>query len=221
MKRGPAITRAMEDYLKALFELGEAAVKPRDLAQALSVAPASVTNMLDKLAALRLVTYAKYRGASLTPAGRALALEVLRHHRLLETYLAEALGYPWEEVHDEAERLEHVISEAFEDRVDALLGSPTHDPHGDPIPRRDGSLPATPGRPLAEFATGAPLRVVRVVDQRSETLHALAALQLRPGAGLVIAGREGGALWVRVDGDEPRLVSEGLVAALWVEGPGA
>ena len=182
MRRGPAVTRAMEDYLKALFELGENDVKPRDLAAAVGVSSASVTGMLQKLAQLRLVTYRKYHGASLTPAGRELALETLRHHRLLETYLARALGYGWHEVHDEAERLEHVISEDFEERVDALLGHPTHDPHGDPIPRRDGSLPATSGGPLSALEVGACAIITRIIDQDRAVLTYLAEHGLVPGA---------------------------------------
>jgi DtxR family transcriptional regulator, Mn-dependent transcriptional regulator len=189
MKRGPAVTRAMEDYLKALFELGEHDVKPRELAAAVGVAPASVTGMLDKLASLKLVHYRKYHGASLTSAGRAAALETLRHHRLLETYLAQALGYGWHEVHAEAERLEHVISEDFEARVDALLGHPTHDPHGDPIPQRDGSVPATPGGPLTELEADVPARISRITDQDPGVLAYLADHGLVPGATLRVVDR--------------------------------
>ncbi len=179
----------MEDYLKALFELGEVDVKPRALAAAVGVSPASVTGMLQKLAQLRLVSYRKYRGASLTAAGRALALETLRHHRLLETYLASALGYGWHEVHDEAERLEHVISEDFEERMDVLLGRPTHDPHGDPIPRRDGSLPATSGEPLNALEAGVRAIITRITDQDREVLRYLAEHGLVPGARVLIVDR--------------------------------
>ena len=189
MKRGPAVTRAMEDYLKALFELGEHDVKPRALAAAVGVAPASVTGMLDKLASLKLVRYRKYHGASLTPAGRAIALETLRHHRLLETYLTQALGYGWHEVHDEAERLEHVISEDFEERVDALLGRPTHDPHGDPIPQRDGSVPDSPGVPLTELDAGDPARITRITNQDADVLAYLAEHGLVPGAAVRVVAR--------------------------------
>ena len=205
MKRGPAVTRAMEDYLKALFELGEQDVKPRELAAAVGVAPASVTGMLDKLASLKLVAYRKYHGASLTPAGRALALETLRHHRLLETYLAEALGYGWHEVHAEADRLEHVISEDFEARVDALLGHPTHDPHGDPIPQRDGSVPASPGAPLVELAPEVPARISRITDQDPQVLAYLADRGLVPGATVWVVERAPfeGPVTVRVEPPAP------------------
>ena len=185
----PAVTRAMEDYLKALLSLGEHDVKPRALADALGVSPASVTGMLDKLGALQLVHYRKYRGASLTPAGRALALETLRHHRLLETYLAQALGYDWHEVHDEADRLEHVISEAFEERVDALLGRPTHDPHGDPIPRRDGTVPPCKGVPLTALEVGRRATLTRITEQDSEVLRYLAGQGLVPGAQVRVVER--------------------------------
>jgi DtxR family transcriptional regulator, Mn-dependent transcriptional regulator len=189
MNRRPSVTRAMEDYLKALFELGEHEVKPRSLAGALGVSPASVTGMLQKLDELRLVTYRKYHGASLTAAGRAVALETLRHHRLLETYLAHALGYAWHEVHDEAERLEHVISEEFEERVDALLGHPTYDPHGDPIPRRDGTVPPSQGGPLSLVEVGERVVITRIVDQDPEVLTYLAHHGLVPGAEVEIVER--------------------------------
>ena len=189
MRRRPAVTHAMEDYLKALFELGEDDVKPRELAAAVGVSSASVTGMLQKLAELRLVSYEKYRGASLTPAGREVALETLRHHRLLETYLAEALGYAWHEVHEEAEHLEHVISEDFEERVDALLGRPTHDPHGDPIPRRDGTLPSSPGAPLSDLEVGAGAVITRIIDQENAVLRYLAEHGLVPGTAVRLVAR--------------------------------
>jgi DtxR family transcriptional regulator, Mn-dependent transcriptional regulator len=219
VKRGPAVTRAMEDYLKALFELGERDVKPRALAAAVGVAPASVTGMLDKLASLKLVQYEKYRGATLTPAGRAAALEILRHHRLLETYLAEALGYGWHEVHAEAERLEHAISPDFAERVDALLGRPTHDPHGDPIPRADGTVPATPGTPLTDLPTGTPAQIRRITDQGSDVLAYLAERGLVPGANVVIEGRApfDGPLTVAVAGGEATAIGVALAAAIHAE----
>lgn len=185
----PKVTSAMEDYLKAIYELGERNVKTQALAEALGVNPASVSGMLKKLAALKLVAYEKYQGVSLSPAGRKMALETLRHHRLLETYLAQALGYRWHEVHDEAERLEHVISEAFEERIAELLGHPTHDPHGDPIPARDGSMPGESGRPLTEFAVGATLKVTRITQQSAEVLRYLAGHNLIPGQTVRIADK--------------------------------
>ena len=217
MRRPPTVTRAMEDYLKALFELGERDVKPRALAAAVGVSPASVTGMLQKLAELKLVTYRKYHGASLTPAGRGLALETLRHHRLLETYLERALGYAWHEVHDEAERLEHVISEDFEERVDALLGRPTHDPHGDPIPRRDGSVPPCLGVPLASLEVGQRAVLRRITDQDPAVLTYLAANGLVPGARVRVVERApfDGPVTVRLvdEHDAPLAASEPLALA--------
>lgn len=212
----------MEDYLKALFELGEHDVKPRDLAAAVGVSPASVTGMLGKLAALQLVHYRKYHGASLTPAGRALALETLRHHRLLETYLAQALGYDWHEVHDEAERLEHVISEDFEERVDALLGRPTHDPHGDPIPRRDGTVPACTGVPLTTLEVGQRATLTRITEQDSEVLRYLAANGLVPGVQVRVvehAPFAGPVTVIRVDSGDatPVALARSLAQAMQAE----
>ena len=136
------LSQAVEDYLKAIFEVqrDHGKVATTVLAERMGVTPASATGMMKKLAALKLVRHHPYRGVMLTRAGEKMALEVLRHHRLLELYLAEALGYTWDQVHDEACRLEHVISEAFEDRIFEALGRPTRDPHGEPIevtPRAD------------------------------------------------------------------------------------
>jgi DtxR family Mn-dependent transcriptional regulator len=138
--------------------------------------------MLQKLAKLGLVTYEPYQGVALTERGERVALEVLRHHRLLELFLVEALGYSWEEVHTEAEVLEHVISETFEARIAAHLGHPTTDPHGDPIPDLDGTLPPCGGHPLTHVALGAAGQIVRVIDQHPEHLRYLARLGLVPGA---------------------------------------
>ncbi|MEX2536029.1 MAG: metal-dependent transcriptional regulator [Trueperaceae bacterium] len=180
------VTSAVEDYLKALFELGEQSIKTQALAAALAVSPASVTGMLRKLSELHLIEYEPYQGASLTPAGRKMALETVRHHRLIETYLAEALGYEWHEVHDEAEKLEHHISEEFEDRIADVLGHPTHDPHGDPIPARDGRLPDDTGSPLVNWDVGTRLRITRITDQRSEVLRYLDTHGLVPGSEVIM-----------------------------------
>lgn len=185
-REGPALTSAAEDYLKAIFELGGQEVKTVELAAVLGVRPASVTGMLRKLAGLRLVEYEPYRGASLTRAGQKVALETIRHHRLLETYLAEALGYEWFEVHDEAERLEHHISEEFEERIARHLGNPEFDPHGDPIPGPDLRIAAAPGRPLQEFADGATVQVLRITRLSTGELKELHELGVRPGVLLVL-----------------------------------
>lgn len=216
-----ALTAAVEDYLKAIFELGEERVKTQALAEALEVSPASVTGMLRKLAQLKLVEYERYQGAALTRAGRKVALETIRHHRLIETYLAEALGYAWFEVHDEAEKLEHHISEEFEDRIAEALGHPDYDPHGDPIPARDGSVPAEVGRPLTEHEVGRRLRITRVGVKRGEVLRYLDENGLIPGrcvtlrerapfgGPVTVAGEDGGILALAAELAE-RILAEAL-----------
>src|SRR5918912_2318913 len=136
-------TQAVEDYLKTIYEIQreQGKVATTVLAERLGIAPASVTGMVKKLAGLHLVAHEPYQGVVLTEAGEKIALEVIRHHRLIERYLAEALAVPWDKVHEEAEKWEHVLSEDMEDRIDALLGHPTTDPHGAPIPARNGTLP--------------------------------------------------------------------------------
>lgn len=182
-RRGEAaLTSAGEDYLKALLELGGTRVKNQELADALGVNPASVTGMLRRLSSLGLVSHEPYAGATLTEAGSKVALEVLRHHRLIETYLMEALGYPWFLVHDEAEKLEHHISEEFEERIADALGHPEFDPHGDPIPGRDGALPGARGGPLAEQPPGRELEITRI------RRLPLAELRWLDGAGVVPGG---------------------------------
>src|SRR6202522_3431323 len=155
LRRANGNTESVDNYLKAIFSLGgptESRVTIKSLAERLHVAPASVTNMLQKLAAAAAspVEYERHRGVQLSAAGKRRALEVLRHHRLIETFLFEILGYPIEEVHDEAERLEHFISERFEERIAAKLGHPKFDPHGHCIPAMDGKMPKQVSRSLTE-----------------------------------------------------------------------
>ncbi|WP_448569094.1 manganese-dependent transcriptional regulator MntR [Thermus sp.] len=198
----PPLSEAQEDYLKHLYALEEALEGPvptQALAERLGVKPPSVTEMLKKLSALGLVEHLPYRGARLTEAGRRVALEVLRHHRLLEAYLHRALGYGWEEVHQEAERLEHVISEDLEERIAEALGHPPFDPHGDPIPTRDLTLPQGRGLPLAEAPLGRAL-MVRALAQDRGTLNLLSRLGLVPGAFLEVLDKEAG-VRVRVGGE--------------------
>jgi DtxR family Mn-dependent transcriptional regulator len=182
---------AVEDYLKAILKLereGERATT-NAIAERLGVSAPSVTAMAKKLAAEGLVERKPYRGVVLTLAGRRLALEVLRHHRLLETYLVEELGVPWDRVHAEAEVLEHVLSEGLEERIAAKLGEPTHDPHGDPIPAADGTLVEPPTVALAALGPGDRGRFVRVSDSDPRLLRELAGLGIRPGDELeVVAG---------------------------------
>lgn len=211
------MTEAQEDYLKAilLLEEEEGRATTQALAGFLKVRPASVTEMLKKLAELGLVHHTPYRGAGLTPLGRRVALEVLRHHRLLETFLHQALGYGWEEVHAEADRLEHHISEAFERRIAELLGHPERDPHGDPIPSPGLELGPEEGVGLLEAPLG-PARLLRVLAQDSDTLSLLAGLGLRPGQELELLekGREGVRLRV---GGKTYLLPPTLAQALKVQ----
>ena len=180
------ITPAIEDYLKAIYQLGReepelGGVTGHRLAQRLGVAAPSVTNMVKRLRELDLVEHERYRDIGLTKAGEQIALEVVRHHRLLERYLVEALGYGWDEVHDEAERLEHHISEALEARMAAVLGDPVLDPHGDPIPRLDGSVSTLLEQRLLDLTPGQTAIVGRVSDQDPERLRYLQQLGITPG----------------------------------------
>ncbi len=187
----PKLSPTIEDYVKAIYllhqEFGQ--VTTTHLAEHLGFAPPSVTSMLQKLAKLNLVIYTPYHGAVLTAVGQHLALEVLRHHRLVELFLVEALGYSWEEVHTEAEVLEHVLSERLEARIDAHLGHPTVDPHGDPIPFLDGTLPELPCQPLTHLPLESPARIVRVTDQNPSHLRYLAELRLIPGVVITVRAR--------------------------------
>jgi DtxR family transcriptional regulator, Mn-dependent transcriptional regulator len=215
---------AVQDYLKGLCLLEEElpadkAVSTQLLSARLGVSAASATNMLKKLDSMGLVQHVPYRGAELTGAGRKVGLEVIRHHRLLETYLAEALGVPWDEVHKEAEVLEHVLSEDLEDRISALLGDPHTDPHGHPIPGKDGSMPRTSTRRLWDVARGECVAVERVSDAEAEALRYLAGAGIRPGREIEVLDRGplGGPLFVKVGGgsDEAALSKE-LAEAVWV-----
>lgn len=199
-----SISHAVEDYLKAIYELQEdmGKVSTNALAEKLGVKSGSVTGMIQKLAedSPRLVDYEKHRGVVLTPAGRKIALEVIRHHRLIELYLHQALGYTWDEVDAEAEMLEHVISEDFEDRIAAVLGNPERDPHGDPIPRKDGTVADPCGRPLTSLTVGQPARVSRVRDDDPALLRYLAEIGIVPDATITIVEKAPfeGPLHVRV-----------------------
>jgi DtxR family Mn-dependent transcriptional regulator len=155
----------------------------------MGVAPASVTNMCKKLAELNLIVYEPYRGVILTSTGRKLVLEIVRHHRLIELYLAEALGVPWDQVHEEAERLEHVISEDLEERMAAALGDPKFDPHGAPIPSRSGSVDQPESGHLVDMQSGDRLIIVEVDDNNPELLRYLGDLNLYPGTEIKLLER--------------------------------
>ncbi len=185
------VTQAMEDYLKAVYRLLESggAATTQALAEELNVTGPSVTNMIKRLHGMRLLTYTRYQGVELTPAGEKIALEVIRHHRLLELYLAETLGFGWDEVHDEAEKLEHLMSDGLEARMDSALGYPTHDPHGDPIPSREGKIPLDNTLMLRDAQSLQTFTVARVSDRDPDRLRYLGALELFPGAEIEVLER--------------------------------
>jgi len=206
------LTQSIQDYLKHIYELNEDGVpaSTTELAGLLNVAPASVTGMLQKLAASKppLVIYKKHQGVTLTKAGERAALEVIRHHRLLETYLVSALGYAWDEVHEEACRLEHVISEDFETRIAEALGNPTRDPHGDLIPTEDLIMPADDTRSLASLRTDESATVMRVANNDPALLRHLSEIGLVPDAKVVVKGFSefDGNLTLHVEGRKSNVV---------------
>jgi DtxR family Mn-dependent transcriptional regulator len=183
-------SRSVEDYLKAIYTVGNDDVaSTTDVARHLNISAASVTGMLKKLDEMKLVKYERHRGVRLTHAGRLAALEIIRHHRLLELYLHEALGYPWDRVHEEAEKLEHHISEEFEDRIAAALGDPSYDPHGDPIPAKDGRLPRTWTERLSDAVIGETVIVRRVDSSNTRLLRSLFEHGVALGAALRVQER--------------------------------
>jgi DtxR family Mn-dependent transcriptional regulator len=187
-------TTSVQDYLKAVYQISETGGRAGTsaLAERLGVTPASVTGMLRKLSRSRpqLVSYHKHHGATLTAEGRREALEVIRHHRLVEAFLHRTLGLPWDQIHAEAERIEHAISEDLEDRIAEHLGYPTVDPHGGPIPEKDGTLPARRGFPLADLALGQPAEISLVPDEDPALLRYLAEVGLVPGAVVKVEERD-------------------------------
>lgn len=217
-----AVSTATGDYLKALYDLGQsgAAVSSSAVAARLRVSAPSATAMIQRLADQGFTSYVPYQGAVLTEKGRQAALELLRHHRLLELYLTRALGYPWDRVHDEAEKLEHTISEEFEDRIDAALGHPTEDPHGHPIPPKNGRYREHPIESLWT-AAGDRMVVRHVSDRDPEVLRYLDSVGLVPGALVRIVERApfDGPLTLTVEGDEAgkHVVGERLARQVFVE----
>lgn len=213
------ISRAMEDYLKAIHQLALTGqkVSTSQLAEKLECSAASVTNMLRKLSELKLVQYTRYQGVELTSAGSKIALEVVRHHRLLELYLAEVLGFSWDKVHAEADRLEHVISEEFEEKIDQALGRPTRDPHGDPIPTKDGLLRSEKVISLWEVSTGKKVAVSRVSDKDPSVLRYLSSIGVYPEIEVVLVkkGPFGGPIYIQVGSSEHTL-SEQLARQIYV-----
>ncbi len=213
------LSESQEDYLKQIFLLGErfGTVTTQLIADHLRVKPASVTGMIKKLADLHLIKHKPYYGVTLTEAGTRVAVEVLRHHRLLELYLSEVLGYTWDEIHDEAEKLEHHISEKFEARIAEKLGHPTHDPHGDPIPNADLTFPDGPKLISAmKLTPGQDVVIRRVRTQDSDALTLLAKLGLVIGATFKVIETSEDAIRVELDSTR-MLIPVGLAVQILVE----
>jgi DtxR family Mn-dependent transcriptional regulator len=213
------LTGPVEDYLKAIYELERAgaAAATTDLAARLGVAPASVTGMVRRLADQGLLTHQRYRGVRLTPAGRQAALRTIRRHRVIESYLVRALGYRWDEVDGEAERLEHAASDDLVDRMAAAIGEPTNDPHGAPIPSREGAVNEARYRTLADVAAGAAAEVMQVSDDDPELLRYLEDLAIKPGSTVRVAERApfGGPITLEV-GELVRVVGPALAERVLV-----
>jgi DtxR family transcriptional regulator, Mn-dependent transcriptional regulator len=220
-KPPPELTGPVEDYLKVIYDLersGEAA-ETNAIARRLAIAPASVSGMMRRLAEQGLITHERYRGARLTAAGRRAALKTLRRHRVIEAYLTSALGYSWDRVHDEAERLEHAASDELIDKMAAAIGEPATDPHGAPIPTKEGTLEEPTLAPLSSLEAGDTARVERVSDDNAERLRYLGELGIVPGASIRVMAREpfDGPIAIRVQNATrtigPALASQVLVAA--------
>jgi len=217
--RDSAISSAVEDYAKAIYALEtQDAVTTTALAQRMGVTPASASGMVRKLCELGLVAHEPYKGVRLSDDGRKLALEVIRHHRLLELYLAQDLGVPWDRVHDEAEVLEHVLSEELEALIAAKLGNPTHDPHGDPIPTADLQLAEQPTQRLSDLEPGDRGTFVRISDADPAMLRYLAERDIAPGACFEVEDKQpfGGPLFARF-GDETQIIGGRLADAMRVQ----
>ncbi len=214
-------TSAIEDYAKAIYALerrGTDAVSTNALAERLGVTAASASGMIKRLGELGLVEHRPYRGVLLTDEGRRVALEVMRHHRLLELYLVQSLGVPWDRVHEEAEVLEHVLSEELEELIAAKLGDPTHDPHGDPIPTRELTIEEGPSLSLQSLVAGAVGRFTRVSDSDPEMLRFLADRGIAPGDEFEVIDKHpfDGPLFVRF-GDDVHVLGGELARAMRVE----
>lgn len=221
----PSLTEPVEDYLKAIYELERrnGAAATSDVAVALDVAPASVTGMIRRLAGQGYLTHVPYRGVQLTDVGRRAALRTIRRHRILESYLTHVLGFPWDRVHAEAERLEHAASDDLIERMAAALGHPTSDPHGAPIPTVEGTVDQRHHRRLVDLAVGERAKMVQVSDKNPQLLRYLAEIALQPGVEVTLLARApfDGPLTLRVGASEslvgPALAEQVLVEQLPAE----
>jgi DtxR family Mn-dependent transcriptional regulator len=227
-KGGPrktsGLTAPAEDYLKAIYDLERSGHRAgtNEIAAQLAIAPASVSGMVRRLAEQGLIEHERYHGVRLTDAGRRAALRTLRRHRIIEAYLAQALGYAWDRVHDEAERLEHAASDELIDRMAAAIGEPARDPHGAPIPTREGSVDEPSLTSIDELAVGARARVRRVSDHDGDRLRYLAALGMTPGTTFEVLERApfDGPITVELDNGSQRSVGRVLARQVLVEPPG-
>jgi DtxR family Mn-dependent transcriptional regulator len=215
------LSSVAQDYLKVIWTAAEWNAEPvttKALATRLDVSPSTVSLQVRRLTEQGLVTHARYGAIGLTDRGRAEALAMVRRHRLIETFLVERLGYTWDEVHNEAEVLEHAVSDRFVERIDAILGHPVHDPHGDPIPGRDGQLAVPPLVPLADLPAGASGVVGRVSDADPAVLQYLSSVGVTLRTPLTVMRREpaAGVISVAVDG-RTTVLGAPAVAAVWVE----
>ncbi|MDA2934969.1 metal-dependent transcriptional regulator [Acidobacteria bacterium AH-259-D05] len=213
------ISRSMEDYLKAIYHSAteDDKVSTSRLAEKMNCSAASVTNMLQKLSEMKLVSYEPYQGVALTSAGKKIALEIVRHHRLIELYLSEILGYSWDKVHAEAEKLEHVISEEFEEKIDQALGHPSTDPHGDPIPTKDLHIEKQRFLSLWEISGGENVTVRRVSDSDPEALRYLATIGIFPEVQISVVKKApfNGPIHIEINNTEHSL-SEQLARQIFV-----
>src|SRR3954453_14074700 len=190
---GEPLTRSVEDYLKAIYQLSPEGRRPAstsDIAHLLALSPPSVTGMVKRLSEHGLLEHVPYRGVQLTEEGRRAALRMVRRHRLIEAYLVEFLGYPWDTVHDEAERLEHAVSDTLVERMATALGNPDVDPHGDPIPSADGFVQELSCTPLSDIPVGDSVEVHRVHESQPDRLRYIASLGIKPGVQIKVLDRQ-------------------------------
>lgn len=209
----PVVSRMAEDYLTLIWKAHEwpgTSASTTEMAAALGVTASTVSANLKKLARDGLIAYEPYGSIALSDAGRTVAVEIVRRHRIIETYLTERLGLTWDQVHDEANRLEHAVSDLVLDRMDEVLGHPTFDPHGDPIPARDGSVATVDSRLLTQVATGERVTVIRISDRHADVLRYLTDKRIVLGTTLTVIHHSlaAGALVVTIEGDRRELTAE-------------
>ena len=220
-----SLTRSVEDYLKAIYRLSPAGrpASTSEIAHLLELSPPSVSGMVKRLSELGLLEHAPYKGVQLTAEGRRAALRMVRRHRLIEAYLVQFLGYSWDTVHEEAERLEHAVTDKLVERMAGALGHPSTDPHGDPIPEADGSIHEPACTPLSEVQVGETIEIRRVDESQPERLRYLASLGLRPGVVVTLLDRQpfGGPVTLEAAGERHILGHELAHVLLCARGTGA